>query len=526
MSLNAESNSAAGTLGLDAAAALWEATGEAVLLCAADGTVLEANPAAGSLPGQPEASLKGQTLTTCGLFSEEHATALTKAMSTGLSAGNPATSGVTLPISILGRDATGAPVPASASITGTTVKDAQGAPLFLVRISSLATQRALEEQVRVLQRMEAMGKLAAGLAHDFNNVLTVIKGYAEIILMAPSLKPELSKQLRSIATSAERGAGVTRQLLTFGRRHTVELSHLDLNETISNTANMLRRLVRENVTLEFRYNSPLPAIHADLGMVEQLVCNLVLQARDALPFGGRVLVETFAATRPESLPGGPESGVLLQLQAIALPNTQTSTTEFDATPALLESPLRLGVEVIRSIVAQTGGGFEIQGGGDVELRLKTWLPASTAQPAQDRPGQPSSPLLEPPMPTGEETILLVEDEPSVRELARSILTGLGYRVIEAGSGPEALAVWQDHAASIDLLFTDMVMPGGIAGRVLAQLLQTTKPGLKVLYTTGYSLDLVQSNLALKRGVNLLPKPYNASSLARAIRNRLDESLAS
>lgn len=525
MSLNAESNSPAGASPQDAAAALWEATSEAVLQCAAGGVVIEANPAAEQLAKQPGTSfLKGRGLRDCGLFEEEHAVALMKALDAALATGTPGPGTVTLSISIPGPDSK--PIPAGVSITKTGYQDAQGSPTALVRISSLATQRALEEQVRVLQRMEAMGKLAAGLAHDFNNVLTVIKGYAEIILMAPSLKPELSKQIRSIATSAERGASVTRQLLTFGRRHIVELSQLDINEAISNTANMLRRLVRENVTLEFRYSSPLPAIHADLGMVEQLVCNLVLQARDALPFGGRVLVETFAAARPESLANGPDSGVLLQLQAIALPNTQTSTAELDGTPALVESPLRLGIEVVRSIVAQTGGIFEIQGGGDVELRLKAWLPGSTvaSHAATDKAAQHAA-APEPAMPTGTETILLVEDEPSVRELARSILTGLGYHVIEAGSGPEALTVWQDHAAKVDILFTDMVMPGGIAGRVLAQLLQATKPGLKVLYTTGYSLDLVQSNLPLKRGVNLLPKPYNASSLARAIRNRLDGSVS-
>jgi len=394
-----------------------------------------------------------------------------------------------------------------------------------VRLSDATERKRLEEQLRLSQRLEAVGRLATGLAHDFNNVLTVVKGYSEVMLMNPRQPPNVVKQLRSMAAACERGANLSRQLLTFSRRRTVEQKALDLNEALSSVTQMLRRLVGENVTLQFRFTPSLPAIQADLGMLEQAISNLVLHARESMPAGGPLMIETglsefdeaAAQQRPERRSGKflclsiSDSGPGLDAARLA--------RLFEPPPGHdPEAPPRLGLHIANVVVKQAHGWIEAQSELGKGTTFRVYWPAA-AQEAEAIEGTA------PPEPArgGAERILVVEDEPSIRELAKAVLSGYGYDVCDAGTGDEALAVWAKEGGRFDLLFTDMVMPGQLTGRMLAERLEAQKPGLKVLYTTGYSLDLVQSNIALKPGFNLLPKPYSSVSLAQAVRRTLDRA---
>jgi signal transduction histidine kinase/CheY-like chemotaxis protein len=385
-----------------------------------------------------------------------------------------------------------------------------------------ATAR-LREELRLSQKLAAVGTLAAGLAHDFNNVLTVVKGYSDMLGVSPQVLATAQKYLRQIATACERGAHLTRQLLTFSRRRLVELRPLDLNEAVANISPMLRRLVGENIVLQFNFTPGLPAIEADLGMVEQVLSNLVIHGRQMMPAGGTLRVETGLAHASQLGPPpdvGPQTGPYVWLSV-----TDTSGgLERQATSQLLETPPgvdlerppRLGLHIANSVSRQLGGWMEIVDIPGEGTSLKLCLPASERKAgALAQVAQPE------PVKGGTETILVVEDEPSLRELAKAILVNYGYRVLEAGTGEEAVQVWEQHAQEIQLLFTDIVMPGSMTGRVLAEVLAARQPGLRIVYTTGYSPDLVLPGPAARLGINLLPKPYGAWSLGQAVRRALD-----
>ncbi|MBI4664251.1 MAG: response regulator [Verrucomicrobia bacterium] len=383
----------------------------------------------------------------------------------------------------------------------------------------------LEAQLRQSQKMEAIGQLAAGVAHDFNNIMTIIQGYTSLVLSSARLSPQAEESLRQVSGAADRAAHLTRQLLTFSRKQAMTLRSLDLNDLVSGVTKMLGRILGEHVLLQCAYAPGLPAIQADAGMLEQLITNLAVNARDAMPNGGKLIVRTnrrdidasYANQNPEARPG----------RFVCLEVTDTGCGMESATLGKLFEPFfttkdvgkgtGLGLATVYGIVKQHEGWIEVSSGVGQGSTFRVFFPASEARPVEelDKPAADQNAL------NGRETILVVEDEPALRRLARRVLSHYGYRVLEADTGSEALNLWRRHSKEIDLLLTDVVMPGGMNGRELADQLRTQERRLRVIFTTGYSLDVMGQDFVPEEGVVLLPKPYQPKTLARAVRECLD-----
>jgi signal transduction histidine kinase len=387
----------------------------------------------------------------------------------------------------------------------------------------------LEGALRQSQKMEAIGQLAGGVAHDFNNILTVIRGYLCLILADEKLEARIKDPLQQVDAAAQRAANLTRQLLTFSRKQLVQREALDLNDVITNIIKMLHRLLGEDIALQIETAAELPRIHADRAMMEQVLVNLAVNARDAMLNGGQLLIQT---RREEivSLPGGanPEARPGRFVCLTVVDTGAGMTTEVMAhlfepffTTKEVGKGTGLGLATVFGIVKQHEGWIEVASQPGQGARFKIYFPEY--HPVQtNQPGTPAAPA----RPAGgTETIFLVEDEPALRGVAAKVLRNYGYQVITATSGAEALQAWPAHAAKVDLLLTDMVMPDGVSGRELAQQLRAAKPGLKVLFSSGYSTELVGRDALLQDGKNFLPKPYNPDKLARTVRKCLDNAAA-
>jgi PAS domain S-box-containing protein len=399
-----------------------------------------------------------------------------------------------------------------------------GEEVILVIVHDMTERLNLEAQLRHAQKMEAVGQLAAGVAHDFNNILTIIQGHAGLLLAAPDLPEDIRPALKQMSGAASQAASLTKQLLTFSRKQVMQLRHLDLNEVVRGAAQMLHRLLGETVALELQCDATSLPIHADAGMVEQIIVNLALNARDAMPQGGQLTVQTetveidsaYAQHRPDACGGA--------FACLTMADTGTGMDE--ATLNRIFEPFfttkevgkgtGLGLATTYAIVKHHQGWIEVSsklGGGSV---FKTFLPLCPEPvPSQDlpRPAKAS--------PGGHETILVVEDDMDLREMVCSLLRHYGYCVLEAAHGKEALEVWRPKAGEIDLLLTDMMMPEGISGWELAGKLQAERPGLKVIYTSGYSVDLLTRDGEFGKGIHFLPKPYQPHVLAKTVRDCLD-----
>jgi two-component system, cell cycle sensor histidine kinase and response regulator CckA len=381
----------------------------------------------------------------------------------------------------------------------------------------------LEAQLRQSQKMDSVGQLAAGVAHDFNNILTIIQGYTGLILERKDIDPELADPLKQVAVAAERAANLTRQLLMFSRKQVMQTQELDLNEVISNVTKFLRRILGEDITLHFDYSPNLPAISADSGMIEQIIMNLAVNTRDALPRGGQLSIGTSAIEITEAhVQANPEARlgnfVCLRFSdngAGIPPEILPKIFEPFFTTKEVGKGTGLGLATVYGIVKQHQGWIEVLSKLGEGTTFRVYLPSvkGTAQPA----GKSKPEKIE----GGEERILVVEDEPELRALVCEILKDHGYEVIEAANGPEAIPVWQEQEGKIDLLLTDMVMPGNMTGRELAEKLKTQKPGLKVIYTSGYSADTIGKDFFFKRGLNFLQKPYHPLTLVKLVRDCLD-----
>jgi len=407
------------------------------------------------------------------------------------------------------------------------------APLFdaagnvdgmVITVEDITERLNLEAQLRQSQKMESIGQLAAGVAHDINNILTVIQGHAGLLLIATPPNSASVKSLKQISAAAERAANFVRHLLTFSRKQVIRSKILDLNAVLRNMESMLPRLLGEDIALETRYLPDLPRVDTDTGLIEQIVMNLAVNARDAMPKGGKLLIATSAVNvdaayvrqRPEARPGrfvcvtvadngcGMESRVLQRL------------FEPFFTTKEVGKGTGLGLATVYGITKQHQGWIEVESAVGVGSTFKVLLPVAvqTGDPASDVAAVTA------PIQGGNETILLVEDEPGVRELGRSILEQYHYRVLAAASGAEALRLWDEHEGQIDLLFTDMIMPGGMTGGEVATELRKRKPGLKMIYTSGYSAELIGTDFK-KSGIPFLAKPYLPSQLAQVVRECLD-----
>ncbi|MHB8522067.1 MAG: PAS domain S-box protein [Limisphaerales bacterium] len=394
-------------------------------------------------------------------------------------------------------------------------------------IQDITERKQQEEQLRHLEKWEAIGRLAGGVAHDFNNILADIRRCIEVIQASPNIKDELSVQLKALATTAERATNLTWQLLAYSRKPVIQSKPVNVNVAIQQLRETLRRVLGEDIDLQTKLVSELPTISADASMLEQVFLNLAIKARHAMQQGGRLTIETRVATidgayvqqRPDASVG----------QFICLGITATGAGLDSAATACIFEPFfttkqsgqstGLVLATVYSIIKQHQGWIDVFREVERGATFKIYLPVrgQTEKPEPPVTGSASDSIS-----GGKETILLVEDEPLLRALAQSILERYGYQILQAGSGAEALNAWEKQGDKIDLLLTDMVMPGGMSGQELAQRLQARKPQLKVVYTCGYNVDSMPRDLVLKPGLNFIPKPYSASALAQTVRNCLDQ----
>ncbi len=385
--------------------------------------------------------------------------------------------------------------------------------------------KSVEAQLRQVQKMEAIGQLSGGVAHDFNNILTVIQCHASLMDADPSLAPELHEAVTEIIHAAQRAANLTRQLLAFSRRQTLRPADVDLNEVVANLTKMLQRIVGEDISVHLHFSSLPALVHADISMLDQVVLNLVVNARDAMPDGGRLEISTeLAEVDEETARSNPDAYagefVCLIVNDTGLgmtPEVRARIFEPFFTTKDVGKGTGLGLATVYGIVRQHQGwiGVTSEPGRGSEFRIYLPYTPGAAEPAEIQ-GAAAAPV-----PTGSETILVVEDEAPLRHLIRTILTRLGYTVLEAPSGVSALRVWSEHRDRIELLLTDMVMPDRMSGRDLAVRLHEDRPDLPVIFITGYSPETAGRNLQLEDGVNYIPKPFTPRKLGLTVRTMLD-----
>ena len=386
-----------------------------------------------------------------------------------------------------------------------------------------AERSKLEEQLQQAMKMEAVGRLAGGIAHDFNNLLTVIEGNVELMKMKIKPADPLLRSLDTIYKAAESAASLTRQLLAFSRRQIIEPKTLNLNDLIGNMMKMLPRLIGEDISLQAALDKDLGSVQVDPGQFEQVLVNLAVNARDAMPDGGQLVIETsnvdldeeYCARHSHVQPG---KFVLLAVSDTGCGmSTEVKQHLFEPffTTKARGQGTGLGLATIFGTVKQAGGGIEVYSEPGHGTSFKIYLPrveGPAGRLIQDKTD------LE--MPHGKETILIVEDEASVRELAVRILKRLGYKALSAPNGGEAFLLVEKHKGPIDLLMTDVVMPG-MNGRELAERLIRIQPTMRVLFTSGYTENIIVHHGIVEENLNFIGKPYTMQALAQKIREVLE-----
>src|SRR6267143_1512385 len=393
----------------------------------------------------------------------------------------------------------------------------------LVLARDVSAQRQLEEQLRQSQKMEAVGQLAGGIAHDFNNLLTAILGSTQLLLHNTPAGDPRREDAEEIRHAGLRAAELTRQLLAFSRRQVLAPKVLDLNAVVANMDRMLRRLLGEDVELATSLEPAAGAVNADPGQLEQVLLNLAVNARDAMPGGGRLSIGTTRFTlheehveRRHRMPAGDYVCLVVADTGVGMDETtQAHLFEPFFTTKAVGKGTGLGLATVYGIVKQSGGYIWVYSEPGHGTTVKIYLPRV--------PGVAEAPVpvTEPkPVRGGDETVLLVEDAAPVRTLARRSLEARGYRVLEAPDGPSALALSASHGGGLDILVTDVVMPG-MSGRELAERLAPQRPSMKVLYTSGYTDDTMVRQGVLTAGVAFLQKPFVPDTLARKVRDVLD-----
>ena len=394
-------------------------------------------------------------------------------------------------------------------------------------IEDTTERLSLEAQLRQSQKMESVGQLAAGVAHDFNNMLTIIQGHSSSLLARKDLPEAVSDPIQTVYFAAERAASLTRQLLMFSRKNVMQSQPLDLREIVGQMGKMLHRLIGETITLQFHAPAELPLVLGDSGMIEQVLMNLSVNARDAMPGGGTLTITVAPWHVDEAyleLHSQAHIGKFVRLRvsdAGTGMDTKTLAHIFEPffTTKEIGKGTGLGLATVYGIMKQHDGWVEVASEPGRGTTFDLFFPATNEMASSVKA------IIAPaavPVVGGKETILVVEDEPFLREMTRAILENFGYQILEAPSGRDALNVWHQHAGKIDLVLTDMVMPQGVSGAELAEHLLSQKPGLKIILTSGYTANEVSPEMLAKVNAQFLQKPYSHSDLARIVRDCLDK----
>jgi two-component system cell cycle sensor histidine kinase/response regulator CckA len=395
---------------------------------------------------------------------------------------------------------------------------------FLAIQRDVTAGKQLEEQFRQAQKMEAIGRLAGGVAHDFNNLLTIISGYGQLLLEALPKKDPLRVQVTEVLKASERATSLTRQLLAFGRRQVLAPRVVDLNEVIADTEKMLRRLIGEDIDLVTVPGRGLGYVKADPGQIEQVILNLALNARDAMPEGGRLTIEASSVTLDEvyadqhiSVQPGPYVMLAVSDTGCGMdPETQAHLFEPFFTTKEKGKGTGLGLATVYGIVKQSGGYIWVYSEPGQGTTFKVYLP-KVPEGVEASPAPPAEGVSV----GGSETILLVEDDSSVRSLVHAVLEPRGYKVLVARDGDDALFLCEQHKGPIHLLLTDVVMPG-MSGRELAERLSPFHREMRVLYMSGYTDNAIVHHGVLDASVTFLQKPFSPPALANKVRAVLDE----
>lgn len=398
--------------------------------------------------------------------------------------------------------------------------DAAGNRQIVGVVRDITEYKRLEAQFLQAQKMEAVGVLAGGVAHDFNNLLNVINGYTELMLEEVAPGAALREELEQVRDAGKRAAALTSQLLAFGRKQILQPEVFDLDRVIADMSSLLRRMIREDIELEF-IAGPEPAwIHADPVRVQQVVMNLVVNARDALPRGGRIRVETgrveAGGSREEGASPGPCVRLAVSDNGVGM-DAETQAHIFE--PFFTTKPKRkgtgLGLSTVYGIVRQSGGFIRVASEKGKGTTVEIFFPRAEGENTL------AAPEIEPqPAAAGRETVLLAEDEAAMRTLAARVLRDGGYRVLEAADGMEALQLARVHAGEIQLVITDVVMPG-MGGHTLVERLGELRPGIRALFISGYDDDAISRQGVLEPGVAFLQKPFAPRQLVRKARAVLD-----
>ena len=495
---------------------VWENSADGMLLTDENGVIVAVNSAYGRLVGLAQEQLEGRPLTVVYATNADWEDALRRYklnFASGIVRSNVEHQAVLHD----GRQLT-------LEITDSYVESGGKPRLLLSLFRDITLHKRLEEQLRQSQKMEAIGQLAGGVAHDFNNILTIILGHASLLAMTP-LEPKALVSANQIKQASERAAGLTRQLLAFGRKQIVNPRPLDLNRVVGGMKEMLSRLLGEDIALQIHFNSEPAIVEADPTMIEQILLNLSVNSRDAMPRGGRLAIristrDVDTAYIRKSVEASPGKFICLSHtdtgEGIPPENLQRIFEPFFTTKELGKGT-GLGLATVYGIVKQHKGWIELESEMGKGTTFHIFLPASTVL----------APEIEAATETqframgGTETILVVEDERDLREIITRTLNRHGYRVFQAVDGNNALQIWHDYKNEIQLVFTDVIMPGGMNGRELAEKLWAEKPNLKVIFSTGYGADALGKGFKLDPDLNYLQKPYLPHALARIVRKSLD-----
>lgn len=413
------------------------------------------------------------------------------------------------------------------SMSAVRYHDHEGRPAGILVVASDITERVrLEEQLRQAAKMEAIGLLAGGVAHDFNNLLTAIMGYADMLMRETSVSGLQQEKLSQISLAAQRAAGLTKQLLAFSRKQVMDLSVIDLNSVLANIGDMLKRLIGEDIRLNTVLDPDIGSVKADPGLIEQVLMNLAVNARDAMPGGGNLTIQTANVCLDEDyVRAHADAGIQAGDYVMFAVNDTGTGMDADTRSRIFdpffttkgnEVGTGLGLSTVYGIVKQHGGHVEVYSEPELGTSFKVYLARVQGQVDTCSRGAISGPV-----PRGVETVMVVEDEEALRDLACEVLAMLGYDVIKASSPETALAIARDHDGPIHLLLTDVVLPQ-MDGRTLFEKLAQTRPDTKVLYVSGYTENFIVHHGVLDPGIDFLPKPFTVEALAHKIRDVLDE----